>query len=129
MRTRGVSGMIRLRQCALWILVAAVTLSALPVSACVLSLRTMHVRSCCHKMAQECSGPSTAMQGACCQIRPQQTANAPVQPYAHEETQRVVASAQPGWIISSQSSIALFGSRIGAAPPAAASRSSSILRI
>lgn len=129
MSARGVSGMNRLRQCALWILVAAVTLSALPVSACVLSLRTMHVRSCCHKMAQECSGPGTAMQGACCQIRPQQTANAPVQPYAHEETQRVVASAQPGWIISSQSSITPFGSRIGAAPPAAASRGSSILRI
>lgn len=110
-------------------LVAAITLSALPVSACVLSLRTTHTPACCRTMATECSGPSGAVQGSCCQIRPQPAASNPVTPFVHERVQSVAGTMDSAWILTADSVRNAACIHSDTPPPLPSSRGSSILRI
>ncbi len=65
------------RKGGLLMLIAAVLWTALPVSACLLTARSMGMSACCRGMAQDCPMRGTDMSSSCCQMHGENVATVP----------------------------------------------------
>jgi hypothetical protein len=83
------------RKGALSMLVVAVLWTAMPVSACLLTMQPAGRPACCHGMAQDCDSSAMCASGSCCQAERQNAAVAPVLPYSLEHLQKLALVALP----------------------------------
>ncbi|MGB6723645.1 MAG: hypothetical protein WBE72_22795 [Terracidiphilus sp.] len=65
------------RKGGLLMLIAAVLWTALPVSACLLTARSMGMSTCCRGMAQDCPMRGMDMNSSCCQMHGESFAAVP----------------------------------------------------
>ncbi len=117
------------RKFALLMLAAVVLWTAMPVSACVVTMQSNARAACCGDMAQ--GGPMQRMKiiPACCRIRATDPAVVPVSAFSPEHSLKPMLVAYPASVDTSANSRAGWRLDLKAPPPKSLAGAISILRI
>ncbi len=117
------------RKVALFLLATVVLWTAMPASACVLTMQAGAQHVCCGDMAQGGAMHGMKMTSACCQIRGTAPAFTPVPPFSPEHSLKPLLVENPICLERSATSDAGWHSAFEAPPPRSSAGAISILRI
>jgi hypothetical protein len=116
------------RKIALLVLAAVVLWTAMPVSACVLTMQPSARPACCDGMAQGAM-PGMKMLPACCRVHGTEPALTPVPPFSPEPLLRPLLVAYPTSLERSVATNAGWRNAFETPPPRTSAGQISILRI
>ena len=117
------------RKVALLMLAAVVLWTAMPVSACVVTMQSNAQSSCCGHMAQGGTMDGKRIIPACCRIRTTDPAVTPVPPFSPERSLKPLFVAYPTSLDRSGATDAARRGALEAPPPKSSAGRISILRI
>jgi hypothetical protein len=117
------------RKAGLLMLIAAVLWTALPVSACLLTARSMGMSACCRGMAQDCPMRGMDVSSSCCQMHGENVAAVPEILFSPEHRQNPALAPNPANVESPVILCRLNRSYPEAPPTDTSPGRSSILRI
>ncbi len=94
-----------------------VSWTAIPASACLLTINPTAQPDCCRAMAQECGSPGMGADASCCEVQRQDAAVTPVPLYSFEHSHKPALVTHQAGLLSLVSSGAVYRNTSEAPPP------------